>query len=127
MPTCSWENSDLSDTVRKHGTPSIVLCPIGRQQDDASAWTRFGFPSKSRTLPTTSVLFQVLREISDYSPDLSLPAKMGQVQLSFRFVVSHLWLFIPLVREAIDQFFELGRKNPRALTDFAVYLLSDPR
>ena len=85
------------------------------------------FPIEIQDVAYYFCLFQVLREISDYSPDLSLPANKGQVQLSFRFVVSHLWLFIPLVREAIDQFFELGRKNPRALTDFAVYLLSDPR
>ena len=71
--------------------------------------------------------FQVLREISDYSPDLSLPDPAQQGQRSFRFVVSHLWLFIPLVREAIDLFFELGRNNPKDPTDFAVYLLFDRR
>lgn len=85
------------------------------------------FPMEIQDVAYYFCLFQVLREISDYSPDLSLPAKQGQAQLSFRFVVSHLGLFIPLVREAIDLFFELGRKNPKALTDFAVYLLFDPR
>ena len=85
------------------------------------------FPVEIRDVAYYFRFFQVLREVSDYSPDLALPAPPRRGQPAFRFAVSQIEVFIPLVRESIDLFFELGRNNPKALTDFAAYLLFDSR
>ena len=127
MPTCSLEDRELEGTARKHGTVSIGRCHIGRQQTDARVLIRFGSPWKYGTFAYYFRFFQVLREVSDYSPDLALPAPPRRGQPAFRFAVSQIEVFIPLVRESIDLFFELGRNNPKALTDFAAYLLFDSR
>lgn len=77
------------------------------------------FPGDIRHIANHFCFFQGIREQADYNPDLTHPR--------FSFTVSNVEFWIRVVTASIRNFGQLERDNPRALSEFAVYLLFNKR